>query len=255
MSTANFSSLFDLEYFFELSPDLICIAGYDGYFKKINPAVCKTLGYTEEELKSRPIDSFVHPDDRDITSKSRQSVRDDEPLINFQNRYLTKDGEIVWLSWTSMPIKRDQLIFGIAKKINRHDKTEEAPSTLIVSVHKMVNERLKAEETWIAEFEDVVEKYIGKIDLSIALLSQELSMSERQLYRRVKRILGITPNQLIQNVRLKIASEAIKTGKYSTVSEISHIAGFSTPTYFSKLYKDVYHVNVQDLLVKGRTGL
>ncbi len=252
MSAAKFSSLFDLEYFFELSPDLICIAGYDGYFKKINPAVSKTLGYTDEELKSQPIDTFVHPDDREITSKSRQSVREDEPLINFQNRYLTKNGEVVWLSWTSMPIKRDQLIFGIAKKINHHDKSEEAPSTLIVSVHKMVNERLKAEEAWISEFENAVKKYIGKIDLSIALLSQELSMSERQLFRRVKRILRITPNQLIQHVRLKVASEAIKTGKYSTVAEISHIAGFSTPTYFSKLYKEVYDVNVQDLLGKGK---
>lgn len=252
MSTANFSSLFDLEYFFELSPDLICIASNDGYFKKINPAVSKTLGYTEEELKSRPIDSFVHPDDRDITSKSRQSVRDNEPLINFQNRYLTKDGEVVWLSWTSIPIKRDQLIFGIAKKINRNDKSEESPSTIIVSVHKMVNERLKAEEAWLAEFERAVKKYIGRVELNIALLSQELSISERQLFRRVKRILGITPNQLIQKVRLQVALEAIETGKYSTVAEISHIAGFSTPTYFGKLYKEVYDVNVQDLLGKGR---
>lgn len=252
MSTANFSSLFDLEYFFELSPDLICIASNDGYFKKINPAVSKTLGYTEEELKSRPIDSFVHPDDRDITSKSRQSVRDNEPLINFQNRYLTKDCEVVWLSWTSIPIKRDQLIFGIAKKINRNDKSEESPSTIIVSVHKMVNERLKAEEAWLAEFERAVKKYIGRVELNIALLSQELSISERQLFRRVKRILGITPNQLIQKVRLQVALEAIETGKYSTVAEISHIAGFSTPTYFGKLYKEVYDVNVQDLLGKGR---
>lgn len=252
MSTANFSSLFDLEYFFELSPDLICIASNDGYFKKINPAVSKTLGYTEEELKSRPIDSFVHQDDRDITSKSRQSVRDNEPLINFQNRYLTKDGEVVWLSWTSIPIKRDQLIFGIAKKINRNDKSVESPSTIIVSVHKMVNERLKAEEAWLAEFERAVKKYIGRVELNIALLSQELSISERQLFRRVRRILGITPNQLIQKVRLQVALEAIETGKYSTVAEISHIAGFSTPTYFGKLYKEVYDVNVQDLLGKGR---
>ncbi len=62
---------FNLELFFELSPDLLCVAGYDGYFKKINPTVSKTLGYTDEELFSRPIDSFVHPEDRVITSKKR----------------------------------------------------------------------------------------------------------------------------------------------------------------------------------------
>ncbi len=52
---------FNLELFFELSPDLLCVAGYDGYFKKINPTVSKTLGYTDEELFARPIDDFVHP--------------------------------------------------------------------------------------------------------------------------------------------------------------------------------------------------
>lgn len=248
MNPPTFTSLFDLEYFIELTPDLVCIAGYDGYFKKINPAVSKTLGYTEEELTSRPINSFVHPDDQDITAKSRQSVKDDQPLLNFENRYLSKSGEVVWLSWTSMPIQRDQLIFGIAKKINPRHKKEEAVSHLLVSNRGVVNERLKAEEEWLNEFEDAVKKYIGNMNLSVGLLSMELGMSERQLFRKVKRILGITPNQLIQNVRLKIASEAISSGKYTTIAEVSNIAGFSTATYFNRLYKEVYQLNVSDLL-------
>ncbi len=60
-------SSFNLEHFFELSADLFCIAGFDGYFRKINSAVCKTLGYSEEELLAVPISSFIHPDDRQIT--------------------------------------------------------------------------------------------------------------------------------------------------------------------------------------------
>src|ERR1700710_1012828 len=91
---------FNLELFFELSPDLLCVAGYDGYFKKINPTVSKTLGYTDEELFARPIDSFVHPEDRVITSKKRGKIIEDNALLNFDNRYITKSGEIVWLSWT-----------------------------------------------------------------------------------------------------------------------------------------------------------
>ena len=251
MNTATFTSLFDFEYFLDLTPDLICIAGYDGYFKKINPAVSKTLGYTEEELKSRPINSFVHPDDQDITAKSRHSIKADQTLLNFENRYLTKSGEVVWLSWTTTPIKRDQLIFGIAKKINPRDKTEESLSHMLVSNRGIVNERLKAEEVWLNEFEDAVKKYIGQVNLSVGLLSSEIGMSERQLFRKVKRILGITPNQLIQNVRLKIASEAITSGKYTTIAEISNIAGFSTATYFNRLYKEVYQLNVSDLLAAG----
>ncbi len=255
MNRTDFSTFFDLEYFFELSPDLICIAGYDGYFKKINPAVLKTLGYTNEELKSRPINSFVHPDDQEITAKSRQSVLEDQPLLNFENRYLTKSGEVVWLSWTSMPIKRDQLIFGIAKKIDRPEKAEEVRSNILDSFYRIVNERLKAEDAWLDEFEAAVKKYIGNINLSVALISAELAISERQLFRRVKHILGITPNQLIRNVRLKVASEAIASGKYKNLHQVATIAGFRTPSYFNKLYKEVYNLNATDLIAAKPDGV
>jgi len=131
---------FNLELFFELSPDLLCVAGYDGYFKKINPTVSKTLGYTNEELFSKPIDSFVHPDDRDITSKKRRNIIKDNAMHNFENRYVTKSGEIVWLAWTSMPIKSEQVVFAIAKNITHKKKIEEDRNTLITNLTKINND-------------------------------------------------------------------------------------------------------------------
>ncbi len=133
---------FNLELFFELSPDLLCVAGYDGYFKKINPTVSKTLGYTDEELFARPIDSFVHPEDRVITSKKRGRIIEDNALHNFDNRYITKSGEIVWLSWTSMPIKSERLVFAIAKVITHKKKLEEDRNTMLNNLTK-INSDLK----------------------------------------------------------------------------------------------------------------
>src|SRR5690606_23805306 len=118
-------------------------------------------------------------------------------------------------------------------------------------VQTMSNERLENDKIWLNEFELAVKKYIGKIDLSIVLLSHELGMSERQLFRHVKRILGITPNRLIRNIRLEVALAAIGTGKYSTVPAISNMARFATPAYFSKLFKEVYGVDVSDILLEG----
>jgi PAS domain S-box-containing protein len=127
----NSSEVFNLEYFFELSPDLLCVAGYDGYFKKINPTVSKTLGYTNDELFAQPIDTFVHPEDRALTSKKRENIIKDNPLLNFENRYVTKNGEIVWLSWTSMPIKSENVVFAIAKNITHKKKLEEDRNALL----------------------------------------------------------------------------------------------------------------------------
>lgn len=138
----NQTAEFNLERFFELSADLFCIAGYDGYFKKINRSVSRTLGFSNEELFSRPINSFVHPDDREITSLKRENIRKDTPLVNFENRYVTKNGEVVWLAWTSMPVKNEDLVFAIAKNITHKKKQEEDRNALLASL-TTINHDLK----------------------------------------------------------------------------------------------------------------
>lgn len=130
------------ELFFELSADLLCIAGFDGYFKQINPAVSKLLGYTNEELMSRPINDFVYDDDKEITGKVRSELVKGNPLFHFENRYLTNSGEVVWLSWTSMNIDSDKLVFAIAKNITHKKRLEEERNTMLVNITR-INKELK----------------------------------------------------------------------------------------------------------------
>lgn len=127
-------SAYRLENFFELSADLFCIAGYDGYFRKINSSVCRVLGYTEEELLSRKISSFVHPDDQDKTAQHRKELLNGSPLYHFENRYITKNGDVVWLYWTSMPVAEEQLVYAIAKNITHKKKEEEDRNKLIAEL-------------------------------------------------------------------------------------------------------------------------
>lgn len=137
---ATLPAVYNLERFFDLSPDLLCMASFDGYFKKINPIVSKTLGYTNEELLARPIDDFVYPADRDITSKKRDNIIKDNALFNFENRYVTKAGEIVWLSWTSMPIVSEQVVFAIAKNITHKKKLEDDRNALLSNLTRINND-------------------------------------------------------------------------------------------------------------------
>lgn len=132
----------DKELFFLESADLLCIAGFDGFFKEINPSVPKLLGYSVEELMSSPIDTFIHPDDRDITGQYREKLKSNIPLLNFENRYVTKNGEIVWLSWTSIPRYEEKLVYAIAKNITHLKLIEKDRNELIASLTK-INHSLK----------------------------------------------------------------------------------------------------------------
>jgi PAS domain S-box-containing protein len=114
----------DLFTFFELTPDLVCVAGKDGFFRKVNTAVIDKLGYTREELFASPISSFIHPDDKDITNQRRERLLKGQALLNFQNRYQTKIGDTVWLEWTSVYVPDKEVVFAIAKDITEKKLVE-----------------------------------------------------------------------------------------------------------------------------------
>lgn len=118
-------SAFELQPFFEMTPDLVCIANTEGFFKKVNRATVEKLGYTEDELFSAPIFTFMHPDDRVRTGAERQKLLNGSPMINFQNRYLKKSGEIIWLDWTAVYFPDKELVFAIAKDVTERQRMEQ----------------------------------------------------------------------------------------------------------------------------------
>jgi PAS domain S-box-containing protein len=107
-----------------MTPDLVCIAGKDGYFRKINRAVVEKLGYTEQELMSQPVSTFMHPDDRQQTLRQREDLLAGKNLVNFRNRYLTKSGATIWLEWTSIYFPDNEEVFAIAKEVTERKKLE-----------------------------------------------------------------------------------------------------------------------------------
>lgn len=107
----------DLERFFELSLDLFCIAGLDGYFRRVNSNFPRVLGHSEKELLSRPFMNYVHPDDRDQTIAVMSELLDGHPVVQFQNRYRTADGTWRRFEWTAKSIPADDVIYAVARDV------------------------------------------------------------------------------------------------------------------------------------------
>jgi PAS domain S-box-containing protein len=114
----------ELDRFFRLSLDMLCVAGVDGYFKRVNPMCQRVLGWTEAELTSRPYMDFVHPDDREATLAVASQVREGQELVSFENRYLHKDGTIRWLVWSAAPFPEQQLVYCAARDITERKAAE-----------------------------------------------------------------------------------------------------------------------------------
>jgi PAS domain S-box-containing protein len=116
----------ELDRFFHLSLDLLCVAGFDGYFKRLNPAWERTLGWTTAELLARPYLDFVHPEDRERTLAEAQKLTAGADAIIFENRYQARDGSYRWLQWNSTPLSGRDLVYGVARDITDLKDAEQA---------------------------------------------------------------------------------------------------------------------------------
>ncbi len=112
---------------FTHSMDMLFIAGFDGYFKVLNPAFENTLGWTLDELYAKPWLEFVHPEDRNKTDEIKSTrLNYGLQILQFENRYLCKDGSFKWLSWNSFPYPEESIIVGVARDITDRKALDES---------------------------------------------------------------------------------------------------------------------------------
>ncbi|OPY81996.1 MAG: Sensor protein FixL [Syntrophorhabdus sp. PtaU1.Bin153] len=114
----------ELDQFFNVSLDFLCIANTDGYFVRLSPSFEKVLGYTTEELMAQPFLEFVHPEDRDATREAMVALGQQKKMFDFTNRYRCKDGAYRWLEWRS--VVSGNMVYGAARDITERKIAEES---------------------------------------------------------------------------------------------------------------------------------
>jgi PAS domain S-box-containing protein len=101
---------------FDMSLDLLCIAGYDGYFTRVNPAFSRLLGYPPETMVSRPTREFVHPDDR-RSRDERHGARETKHDVRYEQRQLCSDGSVRWVEWSARFVPEERRIYGVGRDV------------------------------------------------------------------------------------------------------------------------------------------
>ncbi len=113
-----------LERFFALSLDFLCISSADGYFKRVSRAVTDILGWEVSEFLAQPYLDLVHPDDRAATiAEVQKQVLAGEKVLQFENRYRHKDGSWRVLSWRSVP-QPDGLMYATARDVTERNRVQ-----------------------------------------------------------------------------------------------------------------------------------
>jgi PAS domain S-box-containing protein len=195
---------------FNAAVSLNAVAGFDGYFKRVNPMWTDICGWSLEEMTSKPFMDFVHPDDRDSTRRAASYIAGGNHLRTFENRYLCKNGTYRWLLWSSASDPVNELIYATAIDITERKKSEEelllskkGLETLAVS--------LQEQNRQLDEFAHIISHNlrspVGNIKALINLLNDKSSLDDyRLIFGKLKNVsnnLGETMNDLMDTLRVK----------------------------------------------------
>jgi PAS domain S-box-containing protein len=182
----------ELDRIFLLSRDLICTAGFDGYFKQVNPAFERLLGYSAAELLGRPFIEFVYEEDRERTDAEAQALTEGRETINFQNRYRSKGGSLRWLEWIALGVPEQRLIYATARDVTERKQFEA--------------ERERREEALRRSQEQLTKalQYILQVEGERAMWATLEETHRREERRRLARELHDSVSQALFSMKLHI---------------------------------------------------
>jgi PAS domain S-box-containing protein len=185
-----------LEHFFTMSGDLLCMANFDGYFSRVNRSWTRLLGYTTTELLSHPYIEFVHHEDREATAVVAAALQRGEPLTGFENRFRCKDGSYRWLQWTATPRLDEQLIYAVA-----HDTTDRK------LLEHQTQETLKMRNDFVSFVTHQLRTPLSGIKWMLELATETSDRAERASYmddarESADRLIGLV-NDLLDASRLE----------------------------------------------------
>src|SRR3984893_12564285 len=117
MAEASRSFDDDLVVLFDLSHDAFCIAGFDGYLKRANPAFARILGYTQEELLARPFVDNVYPDDVESVEALLAELAAGNDIVGFECREVCADGSVRWFEWSTSSRPEAGIVYGVGRDV------------------------------------------------------------------------------------------------------------------------------------------
>ncbi|MDH5719825.1 MAG: ATP-binding protein [Spirochaetia bacterium] len=222
------NSEYEIEKFFHLSMDMLCIAGTDGYFKLLNPAWEKVLGYTIDELCSKPYIEFIHPEDIDSTIEAAADLAQGDIVVSFMNRYIAKNGDPINLLWSAVSEPEKGIVYAVAHDITKLKNNERE----LIESRANLEEKVKERTHQLEKMNKSLEEEKHKAEKANNAKSEFLSRMSHELRTPMNAILGFaqvlqSKEEFLNNSSVKSALDQILNGGWHLLSLIDEVLDLS----------------------------
>ncbi|MCO6454955.1 MAG: response regulator [Pirellulaceae bacterium] len=217
--------------FFTLSPAILCALGFDGQFKRVNPAFTSTLGYADDQLRGVSLMQFVHPEDQPATEHELELLRQGAETRQFENRCRCQDGSLKWLAWTARSYSKDRVIYAAARDTTRRKEAEaklRQYNEQLQQLSRLAQDATRAKSEFLAnishELRTPMTAILGVADL---LLDEEhasdLATGLRTIKRNGEYLLNLI-NEILDLSKIeagKLTVERIRCSPWRIVSDVA----------------------------------
>jgi len=192
----------ELEDFFSLAPDLLCIVDREGHFVRVNAAWHDILGYLPESLLGHSFFEYLHPDDQQRTSEVMTDIIGQHPLLNFTNRYRAADGSYRFIEWRAKP--KGNLIYGAARDVTRQRQIED----------QLYNEKEQFRTTLMSVGDGIIATdNLGRIEVMNKVAEQLTGWTRQEAAGRPFDEIFRVINEYSRAASTNVVTEALRTGQ------------------------------------------
>ena len=259
--------------FFNTTLDMLCIAGFNGYFKQFSPTWSKVLGWSDDELKAHPFLYFVHEEDKASTLAAAAALSDGGKVVSFVNRYLCSNGQYRWIEWNSVGHSERRIIIAAARDITdkknseillkqakeeaeaARDLLEERNRELLATQHVLEEARQQAEQATRAKSEFLANmSHEIRTPLNAAIGFSELLQHSLQDERQIGYVKSIS---LAGKSLLRLITDILDLSRIEAGMMELHLSQVNLPVLFEEI-REIFRQRVEakqlDFLIELEPG-